>query len=186
MTTRRDVLTRGSAGLLSFWVGGCATQMTAGQAREANVPLQVLSEAQALTLDALGEILVPGSAQAGLSHFVDQQLGAPPEQQLLMLKYLGVSPPFAPFYQGALAGVQSAAQHRHQADFASLSFSRAHALVKQMSAGEVAGWDGPPAGFAYFVLRNDAVDVTYGTVEGFAQLGVPYMAHIQPTAGWQG
>jgi hypothetical protein len=32
----------------------------------------------------------------------------------------------------------------------------------------------------YFVLRSDAVDVVYGTMEGYESLGVPYMPHIVP------
>jgi hypothetical protein len=34
------------------------------------------------------------------------------------------------------------------------------------------------------VLRNDALDVVYGTRRGFASLGVPYMAHILPPTSW--
>jgi hypothetical protein len=36
----------------------------------------------------------------------------------------------------------------------------------------------------YFLLRTDAVDVVYGTMEGYAQLGVPYMPHIAPARSW--
>ena len=36
----------------------------------------------------------------------------------------------------------------------------------------------------YFVLRNDAVDVFYGTQDGFEALGIPYMAHIEPPSRW--
>ena len=32
--------------------------------------------------------------------------------------------------------------------------------------------------------RSDAVDVVYGTPEGFAKLGVPYMPHIMPPTSW--
>jgi hypothetical protein len=39
-------------------------------------------------------------------------------------------------------------------------------------------------GFVYFLLRSDAVDVVYGTVEGYAALGIPYMPHIAPTKRW--
>ena len=42
----------------------------------------------------------------------------------------------------------------------------------------------PAAGFVYFVLRSDAVDVVYGTVEGYAELGIPYQAHIMPLKRW--
>ena len=32
--------------------------------------------------------------------------------------------------------------------------------------------------------RPDAIDVVYGTKAGFEQLGVPYMAHIEPPSRW--
>jgi hypothetical protein len=35
-----------------------------------------------------------------------------------------------------------------------------------------------------FVLRADALDVTYGTPGGFENLGIPYMAHIMPEQPW--
>ena len=38
--------------------------------------------------------------------------------------------------------------------------------------------------FFYFVLRNDAVDVVYGTKDGIESLGIPYMAHIEPPSRW--
>jgi hypothetical protein len=34
------------------------------------------------------------------------------------------------------------------------------------------------------LLRSDAVDVVYGTVEGYESLGIPYMAHIAPDRRW--
>jgi hypothetical protein len=34
------------------------------------------------------------------------------------------------------------------------------------------------------VLRSDAVDVVYGTEEGYKDLGIPYMAHIAPLKRW--
>ena len=57
-------------------------------------------------------------------------------------------------------------------------------MVGKIAGGEIEGWEGPPAGFFYFVLRSDAVDVVYGTKTGFEVLGVPYMAHIEPTSDW--
>jgi len=36
----------------------------------------------------------------------------------------------------------------------------------------------------YFLMRHDAVDVVYGTVEGIESLGTPYMAHIVPVSRW--
>src|SRR3989475_7787670 len=46
------------------------------------------------------------------------------------------------------------------------------------------GWQGPPGPFIYFVTRSDAVDVVYGTVEGYESLGIPYMPHIAPEKRW--
>jgi hypothetical protein len=93
---------------------------------------------------------------------------------MLMIKYLGLNAPFTNFYKSGLAGVESAA--RTQKDM--------HALVGAMAKGDIPGWSGPPAPLFFFVLRNDAVDVSYGTVAGFETLNVPYMAHIAPPTRW--
>jgi len=53
-----------------------------------------------------------------------------------------------------------------------------------MRQNKLDGWQGPPGPFIYFVTRSDAVDVVYGTVEGYESLGIPYMAHIAPEKRW--
>jgi len=53
-----------------------------------------------------------------------------------------------------------------------------------MRQNKIDGWQGPAGGLVYTVLRNDAVDVVYGTMEGYAALGIPYMPHIAPTKRW--
>jgi hypothetical protein len=53
-----------------------------------------------------------------------------------------------------------------------------------MRSNKAAGWQGPPGPFVYTVLRSDAVDVVYSTMEGYEALGVPYMAHIAPERRW--
>jgi hypothetical protein len=58
------------------------------------------------------------------------------------------------------------------------------ALATSLAKGEIKDWMGPPAPLFFFVLRNDAVDVKYGTQAGFESLGVPYMPHIAPPAEW--
>jgi hypothetical protein len=57
-------------------------------------------------------------------------------------------------------------------------------LIGAMATDAVTDWAGPPASYAFFVLRADALDVTYGTPEGFSTLDIPYSAHIQPEAYW--
>jgi hypothetical protein len=53
-----------------------------------------------------------------------------------------------------------------------------------MRQNKIEGWQGPGGPFVYLVLRSDAVDVVYGTMEGYASLGIPYMPHIAPTKRW--
>ncbi len=182
--TRRSFLGQAGAGLLTFSLGGCDVEMTPGEARERKIPYAVLTAGEAGILDTLGETLLPGATTAGLAHFIDSQLAATPGDQLLMIKYLGVDPPFASFYQAGLAALDTVSKARFQRPFAALEAVQAHELVGQISRDNPDGWQGPPAPFFYFVLRNDAVDVVYGTKAGIEALGIPYMAHIEPPGPW--
>ncbi len=182
--TRRSFLRNTGVGLLTFYVSGCEVEMTPQEARERKIAYGVLTDSEVSTLDALGEILLPGAAAAGLSHFVDHQLGAAPEDQLLMIKYLGVPAPFAPFYQGGLAALNAFSQAQKSKTFAELNQEDQAETVEQFAQANPDGWQGPPGPFFYFVLRNDAVDVVYGKKEGIESLGIPYMAHIEPPSRW--
>ncbi len=182
--TRRSFLSGAGAGLLTFSVGGCKVEMTPEQARQQQTPYTILSDAEVHVLDALGETLLPGAAAAGLAHFIDHQLAATPDQQLLMIKYLGVDPPFAPFYQGGLAALDAYSKTRYQQPFTDIDPVQADELIASIGQTNPQSWTGPPAPFFYFVLRNDAVDVMYGTRTGIEGLGIPQMAHIQPPSPW--
>jgi hypothetical protein len=170
--------------LLTFTLAGCSRKMTPAQARASDVPFRSLDAAAVAALDALGETLLPGSAAAGLAHYIDHQLSGPLADSMLMIKYLGVPAPFADFYLGGLRAANALAHAVHGKAFAELSKEHGVGLVGKMAGGQVEGWQGPPVGLFYFVLRSDAVDVVYGTKAGFAQLGVPYMAHIEPPSRW--
>jgi hypothetical protein len=145
--------------------------------------LRVLTTAEARTLATVGDILVPGSAAAGLVAYVDAQLAAPAGRSMLMGRYVGVTEPLG-FYRAGLEAIDAAVRREHGHDVDALEHDRLRAFAARLAAGTLADWQGPPAGFVYFVLRTDAIDVTYGTPEGFAKLGVPYMAHIAPPDGW--
>ena len=69
-------------------------------------------------------------------------------------------------------------------DFAHLPAADQRKFVELMRQNKVEGWTGRPAGAVYAVLRADAVDVFYGTIEGYEALGVPYMPHIPPEKRW--
>lgn len=183
LPSRRQFL-GGGIGLLTFVVAGCEKKLTPAEAKAQSVPLRSLNEAEARTLEALGEILLPGAAAAGLAQYIDHQLSGPTGDSMLMLKYLGVAPPFAPFYKGGIASTEAAAQALYSKPLAALDAKQGEALVGAMAQGKIEGWSGPPAGLFYFTLRSDAVDVVYGTVTGFEQLGVPYMPHIPPQSRW--
>ncbi len=182
--SRRTFVRNTGIGLLSFYAGGCEVELTPEEARQQKIPFQVLNPDEVRTLEALGESLLPGSAAAGLAHFIDHQLNAVPQEQLLMLKYLGVSPPFSTFYSAGLVALNTIANDQYGANYADLNSEQRTALVGQMAQANPEGWAGPPAPFFYFVLRNDAVDVVYGTKAGVERLGIPYMAHIEPPSGW--
>ncbi len=182
--TRRRFVQQAGVGALSFYVAGCRQELTPADARDQGVPFRVLSAAEAGTLETIGEALVPGAAAAGVAHFIDHQLAAPASEQLLMIKYLGVPAPYVDFYRGGLRGAQQTAQALYGKPATELGSDEATDFVGKIAAGSVEDWEGPPAGFFYFVLRSDAVDVVYGTPQGFSALGVPYRAHIEPPSRW--
>jgi hypothetical protein len=177
---RREFVT----GALAFTVGGATVLLTAREARAQGVPFRLLNADEAETIEALGETLVPGARAAGIAHFIDHQISVPPEEALLEARILNVRPPYANFYRAALGAVDRASQAQSGRRFAWLASHEQRELVNLMRQNKLEGWQGPPGGFVYFVLRSDAVDVVYGTVEGYQALGIPYMAHIAPLKRW--
>lgn len=185
--SRREFIGKSSAGglgLLTFSIAGCDRETTAADARAKNIPLTLLNAEQGKELDVLGEVLLPGSAAAGLAHYIDHQLASAPADNMLMIKYLGVPAPFPAFYQGGLDATNKASKAMFKKPLVELAEDEARLLVGNLASGQVQGWNGPPAGLFYFVLRADAVDVVYGTRDGFAKLDIPYMAHIEPPTPW--
>jgi Gluconate 2-dehydrogenase subunit 3 len=181
---RRAFMKSVAIGTLAFAVGDVEVMLTPRQARAQNVPLRTLTADEAATLDAAGETLVPGAKEAGITNFVDQQISRPAEEALLQARILNVRPPFANFYRAAFAAVDGASTKIKGRKFAALSSDEQHDFVNLMRQNKIDGWQGPPGPFVYTVLRSDAVDVVYSTMEGYAALGIPYMPHIAPTQKW--
>src|SRR5712671_1442551 len=181
---RRDFMKGAATGALAFTVGGVEVFLTTREARAQNVPFRLLKAGEAETLEALGETLLPGARAAGIAHFIDQQLSVPPEEALLEARILNVKPPYANFYRAAIGAVDRASQAREGRRFAQLKSMEQRELVDLMRQNKLDGWQGPPGPFVYLVTRSDAVDVVYGTVEGYESLGIPYMAHIVPERRW--
>jgi hypothetical protein len=182
---RRNFLKGTATGVFAFTVGGVDVLLSAREARAQNVPFRLLKADEAQTIEALGETLVPGARAAGVAHFIDQQLSVPPEEALLEARILNVRPPYANFYRAALGAVDNASQALDSGrKFAELSPSEQHDFVDAMRQNKIQGWQGPGGPFVYLVLRSDAVDVVYGTMEGYEALGIPYMPHIAPEKRW--
>jgi len=173
------------AGALAFMVGGAEVLLTPGEARAQGVPLRSLKPDEAETIEALGETLVPDARKAGIANFIDHQVSIPAEEALLEARILNVRPPYANFYRAALGAVDRASQALNNGrGFAQLNEAEQRSFVDAMRQNKVEGWQGPAGGFVYLLLRSDAVDVVYGTMEGYAALGIPYMPHIAPTQRW--
>jgi hypothetical protein len=184
MDVQRRKLLQGSALLLAYSVGGKSLLLTPAQALAQDMPLAVLTAAQRTELEAFAEALVPGARNAGIAHYLDQQLACAAEDSLLMLRYLGVPAPYLDFYAGGLAAMANAALTLFELPVHSLNPQQAEELVRQVAADGIADWKGPPGSFFYFVLRADVTDVVYGTEQGFDNLGIPYSAHIAPARPW--
>ncbi|MFM7276052.1 MAG: gluconate 2-dehydrogenase subunit 3 family protein [Gammaproteobacteria bacterium] len=184
---RREFLVLGLA--LTGGLAACGRQ-DAGSAAPSAAPaaapasVTVLDAAARAALDVLGEALVPGAAAAGFSAWLESQLAARPGEGMLMLRYLGVPPPWQNFYLPALQAAEAWSSERFGRGIAALAPTEAAELVADIASGKPASWNAAPAPFFYFVLRADALDVAYGTRAGFERLGIPYMAHIAPTKDW--
>lgn len=186
--TRRSLVNKalqGSLLCLTFKIGGVSLLLTPEQARARNVPLKKLTDVQAARLDLLADAILPGSVEQGVVHFIDHQLNEDPNEALLIAKYFQVPLPYVNFYVAGTDVASKMAEERIGKPLDDLDGAEAAQLVKQMSApGTVV--DKFPIFLFYMCLRSDAVDVVYGTPEGFKKLNVPYMEHILPPEGWNG
>ncbi len=181
---RRSMLKGAALGAFAFTVGGTQTWLTLREAYAQAVPLQVLTGAERAALEALGDTLLPGAREAGIALYVDHQLSVDPGQCLLAARAANVPPPVTNFYRACLGALDRAATAAHGQVFAALKADEQVKFVDQMRQKVPEGWSGPPSPFFYLLARMDAVDVVYGTVEGFERLGVPYMPHVMPTRKW--
>lgn len=192
MTVNRREFLKTSGWCISvIGLGGIVSLLTPGEARARNVALKVLTQTEKAIAEAFIDILLPGAAEAGGVHFIDEQLAKPANESLLMARYLQVEPPYSRFYQGSLLALDNYSQKRWGKPFVDLDYSSREKLVEGLfrmsEEGEPLspeGWQGPPAALVYLCFRSDAVDVVYGTESGFEDLGIPYMAHIVPPQRW--
>jgi hypothetical protein len=174
---------KGSLLCLTFNLGGASILLTPEQALAQNLPLSKLSDVQARRLNLLAEAVLPGSSEQGVVHFIDHQLNSDPNEALLIAKYFQVPLPYLNFYAKGIDVAAAMAERSIGKPIDDLNAEQVQQLVTEMSApGAVV--DQFPIFLFYMCLRSDAVDVVYGTPEGFKKLNVPYMEHILPPEGW--
>ncbi len=148
--------------------------LTPAEAVELEFSPEVLTRDELDLIEAVAEQLVPGSVEAGISAYLDAQLQAG-NDSLLIGKYLGVDiTAQIDFYQSLAANLREALR----------TAGVTPEVLSAMWTDKLSSWQGPPASYTLFILRADALDVTYGTPEGFEALGIPYMAHIMPERPW--
>jgi hypothetical protein len=181
---RRDFVQNAGLGALAYTVAGVEVLLTPGQAHAQGVALRVLTPEEGDTLAAVGEALLPGARKAGVVNFVDHQLAVPAHESFLMARVANVQPPFVNIYRGGIGAINKASQALHGKRFEQLSAAEQKSFIDAMGQNKIEGWQGPPGPFVYFLMRHDAVDVVYGTVEGIESLGTPYMPHILPVSRW--
>lgn len=179
--SRRAVLRRGGLAA-AFAIAAGGGVLTPAEAHAQGVPLAILSAGQGTALAALGETMLPGARAAGIANFVDAQLGK--ATPLLIIRYFDWPGDLTAFYTQGLAALDRASETASGAPFAQATASQQQALAGALLGGKVPGWNGPPATLFYLATRSDAVDVVYGTVDGFAKLNIPYMPHILPAKNW--
>jgi len=180
--TRRELLARMGGGLLVLTVSTPWGELAPAEARAKGAGFKNLTAEEGALLEKLGDVLLPGAGEAGVAHYIDDQLSRP--DPLLFLKYMEYPTSHLEFYREGLAALDRLSQLRHSSPFARASQEQKAAIIQEISHKNPEGWNGPPAPLFYFVVRNDAVDVYYGGEEGFARLQIPYMPHLPPPAKW--
>ena len=180
--SRREMLSRMGTGLLAVTIPTIWGPLSPAEARTKGSTLRHFNDPETATLEDLGETLLPGAKQAGIVHYIDAQLSS--EQSMLFLKYMDYPGPQKDFYTSGLRALNSLSKSKYSKSFSDCATEEKTAIVREISGKNPDGWQGPPAPLFYFVTRNDAVDVYYGTIEGFQKLQYPYLPHIKPPSKW--
>src|SRR6202012_686568 len=118
---RRGFVKGATLGALAFSVGGVEILRRPTEARARNVPFRLLDGHQGETLEALGETLVPKAREAGIAHYIDQQISVPPQESLLQARIFNFRPPFAEFYRSTVVTVDDASKKAFGKEFAQLT-----------------------------------------------------------------
>ena len=153
-------------------------------ARAKGLPFKVLSLDEVGEVEALSDALVPGARAAGVSHYIDHELASTSPR--LLLRFAQLRGSMAPYYHSALAVFAASLKAQGHGTFSSLAPEAQHNVIEALRTGAIKPWDSGtvPAPVLYGMMRNDGVDVVYGSPDGFKALEIPYMPHIMPKTTW--
>src|SRR5271170_2720163 len=129
---RRGFVKGATLGALVFSVGGVEVLMAPNEARARNVPFRLLDGHQGDTLEALGETLVPQAREAGIAHYIDQQLSVPPQESLLQARIFNFRPPFADFYRTTIVTVDDISRKMFSRTFVQLEAKDQREFIDRM------------------------------------------------------
>jgi len=174
----------GSGVTLAYKLLGGSLLLTPREARARNIPLEKLTNTEVATLEVLAEGLVPDSVDAGVSHFIDYNLSLAANDCMLIAKYFQVPTPYLDFYRTGLALCETLGMEKNEGGLKALDSAELHQFLTTMGQTDSSMDSNFNLALFYLCLRSDAVDVVYGVPEGFARLGIPYMAHIDPPENW--
>lgn len=169
----------------TFWTGVIMRVLSRAAAAKTIEPTSYnqFTQREADALGAWCNIIVSGAGDAGVAKFVDQNLSGDQASSLLLLRYLNAND-MAGFYRKGIIGIDAESHHRFGTPFLQLTENQQGELIAAAVASKMQVWRDPNPNFFYFISRSDAVDVVYGTEAGFADLGIPYLAHIPPPKPW--
>src|SRR5438552_16677312 len=137
---RRMVLKGAAVAARAYAVAGAERLLSPREALAQGIPLKVLTADGRAALEALGETLLPGVKDAGLAHYVDQQLSVDPSECLLLGRALGIMPPYADFYRAGLAGLDQSSLKAHGLKFAGLAPEKRSECAEQIRQKVPEGW----------------------------------------------
>lgn len=173
--TRRQALLAGiSASVFSRMPFGISS---ADAATASSLPANRLA-----TLRAYADTLVPGSASAGITDFVSAMLAS--DDPMLFYNHLDFPLPPMSFYTAGLAALDDLSILHKKRSYSTLSVSDMKEIAGTLLDPNLQGWTGPPPFLFYLTVKNDAIDVVYGTVAAYDRLNIPYMPHILPPSIW--
>lgn len=150
---------------------------------QAPVTYRTFTAHQAETYAAWCDLLAKGAAEAGVARFVDKYISEAYGDSLLLLRFFS-DPPLGDFYKAGIGGIDRESQARFGGAFVSLGRDQRLAVLEAAIQSKTQAWTDPNPNFFYFISRSDAVDVVYGTEQGFRALDIPYDAHIPPERTW--